>query len=76
MPSTRQSLRRTLAAAVTLLALAAATGCGAAAAGGRQTKELRYQGSVGQVTLPELAADLGYLGDVKLNWIGNAEAAW
>ncbi|MFC0028043.1 ABC transporter substrate-binding protein [Micromonospora chaiyaphumensis] len=72
MPSTRQSLRRTLAAAVTLLALTAATGCGAgAAAGGRQTTELRYQGSVGQVTLPELAADLGYLGDVKLNWIGN-----
>ncbi|MEU1686455.1 ABC transporter substrate-binding protein [Micromonospora sp. NPDC005707] len=72
MPSTRQSPRRALAAAVTLLALTAAAGCGAdAAAGGRQTKELRYQGSVGQVTLPELAADLGYLGDVKLNWIGN-----
>ncbi|MFG2107752.1 ABC transporter substrate-binding protein [Micromonospora chersina] len=72
MPSTRQSLRRSLAAAVTLLALTAATGCGTdAAAGGRQTKELRYQGSVGQVTLPELAADLGYLGDVKLKWIGN-----
>ncbi|NES31720.1 ABC transporter substrate-binding protein [Micromonospora terminaliae] len=72
MPSTRQSLRRTLAAAVTLLALTAATGCGAgAAAGGKQTTELRYQGSVGQVTLPELAADLGYLGDVKLDWIGN-----
>jgi ABC-type nitrate/sulfonate/bicarbonate transport system substrate-binding protein len=33
--------------------------------------ELRYQGSVGQVTLPELAADLGYLGEVKLKWIGN-----
>ncbi|GAA3764267.1 ABC transporter substrate-binding protein [Micromonospora maritima] len=64
--------RRALAAAVALLALATATGCGAdAAADGDQTKELRYQGSVGQVTLPELAADLGYLGDVKLDWIGN-----
>lgn len=71
MASTRHPLRRTLAAAAALLALAAA-GCGTdAAAGGRQTTELRYQGSVGQVTLPELAADLGYLGDVTLRWIGN-----
>ncbi|MEU1812932.1 ABC transporter substrate-binding protein [Micromonospora aurantiaca (nom. illeg.)] len=70
MPSTR-SPRRALTAAVALLALTTATACGADAAGGVQTKELRYQGSVGQVTLPELAADLGYLGDVKLDWIGN-----
>lgn len=71
MPSTR-SPRRALAAAVALLALTAATGCGTdAGAAGNQTTELRYQGSVGQVTLPELAADLGYLGDVTLNWIGN-----
>ncbi|ODB75056.1 MULTISPECIES: ABC transporter substrate-binding protein [Micromonospora] len=71
MPSTR-SPRRALTAAVALLALTTtATACGADAAAGAQTKELRYQGSVGQVTLPELAADLGYLGDVKLNWIGN-----
>ncbi|NED50803.1 ABC transporter substrate-binding protein [Micromonospora aurantiaca] len=70
MPSTR-SPRRALTAAVALLALTTATACGADAAGGAQTKELRYQGSVGQVTLPELAADLGYLGDVRLNWIGN-----
>ncbi|MEE3920275.1 hypothetical protein V2I01_25030 [Micromonospora sp. BRA006-A] len=70
MPSTR-SPRRALTAAVALLALTTATACGADAAGGPQTKELRYQGSVGQVTLPELAADLGYLGDVRLNWIGN-----
>ncbi|SBT37192.1 ABC transporter substrate-binding protein [Micromonospora auratinigra] len=72
MASSRHPLRRTLAAAVAVLALTAAAGCGTdAAAGGKQTTELRYQGSVGQVTLPELAADLGYLGDVKLNWIGN-----
>ncbi|MEU1846186.1 ABC transporter substrate-binding protein [Micromonospora sediminicola] len=71
MPSLR-TFRRALAAAVALLTLATAAGCGAdAAADGAQTTELRYQGSVGQVTLPELAADLGYLGDVKLNWIGN-----
>src|SRR5205814_3996423 len=47
-------------------------GCGtAAAAPGSQASEPRYQGSVGAVTLPELAADLGYLGRVKLRWIGN-----
>jgi ABC-type nitrate/sulfonate/bicarbonate transport system substrate-binding protein len=45
-------------------------GCGTAE-GGAETKTLRYQGSVGAVTLPELAADLGYLGDVKLEWVGN-----
>ncbi|WP_436502031.1 ABC transporter substrate-binding protein [Actinokineospora sp. HUAS TT18] len=51
---------------------AAATGCGTAAGGtGAQTKTLRYQGWAGDVSLPELAADLGYLGDVKLEWVGN-----
>ena len=68
--------RRTLAALAALLTLGAATACGGDAEASGQTRQLRYQGSVGQVTLPELAADLGYLGDVKLNWIGNAEAAW
>jgi ABC-type nitrate/sulfonate/bicarbonate transport system substrate-binding protein len=68
----------------TLTALAAAlfataagiSGCGAseeaaAASPGDQAKELRYQGWANQVTLPELAQDLGYLGDVKLKWVGN-----
>ena len=33
---------------------------------------LRYQGWTDQVTLPELAQDLGYFkGKVKLNWVGN-----
>jgi ABC-type nitrate/sulfonate/bicarbonate transport system substrate-binding protein len=71
MASPRRAFLRTLAAAATTVALAAATGCGGGAEAGEQAKELRYQGSVGQVTLPELAADLGYLGDVKLSWIGN-----
>ncbi|MEY9870582.1 ABC-type nitrate/sulfonate/bicarbonate transport system substrate-binding protein [Streptacidiphilus sp. MAP12-33] len=57
------------AAAVTL------AGCGAAAAagsgGGGQTKKLRYQGWAGQVLLPELAQDLGYFGDVTLDWVGD-----
>ena len=53
---------------------AAAAACGRATAsdgGGAETKKLRYQGWVGQVTLPELAEDLGYFGDVKLEWVGN-----
>ncbi|RSS52952.1 ABC transporter substrate-binding protein [Streptomyces sp. WAC06614] len=60
---------------LTLLGIsAAAVSCGTATAdgGGKgQVKTLKYQGAVGQVTLPELAADLGYLGDVRLNWVGN-----
>ncbi|OLE29733.1 MAG: ABC transporter substrate-binding protein, partial [Actinobacteria bacterium 13_1_20CM_3_71_11] len=55
------------------MAVAGLAGCGTAsgAAPGRQVTELRYQGSVGAVTLPELAADLGYLNGVTLKWIGN-----
>jgi ABC-type nitrate/sulfonate/bicarbonate transport system substrate-binding protein len=36
-----------------------------------EVTELRYEGSANSVTLPELAEDLGYLGNVKLNWVGN-----
>ncbi|MEN3305937.1 MAG: hypothetical protein V7603_2139 [Micromonosporaceae bacterium] len=59
---------------VSVAAGVALSGCGAQASGGAKGAEittLRYQGSVGAVTLPELAADLGYLGTVKLAWIGN-----
>jgi ABC-type nitrate/sulfonate/bicarbonate transport system substrate-binding protein len=56
-----------------VVAATGSAGCGAAsrAAPGEQVKVLRYQGSVGAVTLPELAAELGYLDDVRLRWIGN-----
>lgn len=37
---------------------------------GEQT-ELRHQGSVGAVSFPELAEDLGYLAPTKLTYIGN-----
>jgi hypothetical protein len=37
-----------------------------------KTLELRYQGSVGSVSFPELAEDLGYLAPIKLKSIGNA----
>ncbi|MEU3773108.1 ABC transporter substrate-binding protein [Streptomyces sp. NPDC032472] len=63
---------------LTLLGIsAAAVSCGTATAGGgsgpsgSQVTTLKYQGNVGAVTLPELAADLGYLGDLKLEWVGN-----
>ncbi|MEV8635914.1 ABC transporter substrate-binding protein [Streptosporangium sp. NPDC051023] len=61
---------------VPLLALLVVTlaACGAEASakpGEPETLELRYQGSVGAVTFPELAEDFGYLAPVKLKWIGN-----
>lgn len=61
---------------LTLLGLSAvAVSCGTAASGASAgkggTKTLKYQGWAGQVTLPELAEDLGYLEDVKLEWVGN-----
>lgn len=66
-------MKRRSALAGVLLAAIALPGCGdgGAAGSGKQVTELRYQGSVGAVTLPELAEDLGYLGNVKLKWIGN-----
>jgi ABC-type nitrate/sulfonate/bicarbonate transport system substrate-binding protein len=72
MATTASSRRQFLS----LLGLSAvAVSCGTTASGATsgkdQTKTLRYQGWVGQVTLPELAEDLGFLGDVKLKWIGN-----
>ncbi|MFF2198585.1 ABC transporter substrate-binding protein [Streptomyces sp. NPDC058157] len=63
---------------LTLLGIsAAAVSCGTATASGGsagpagQVTTLKYQGSVGAVTLPELAADLGYLGGLTLEWVGN-----
>ncbi|EPR9360699.1 ABC transporter substrate-binding protein [Acinetobacter baumannii] len=35
--------------------------------------ELRYQGSPGTVSIPELAEDLGYLGNLKLNYVGSTQ---
>src|SRR5690349_7409150 len=66
--------RTTLAAALAgaVLAATALAGCGSSGgSAGKEVTELRYQGSVGAVTLPELAADLGYLGNLKLKWVGN-----
>ncbi|MFJ9766814.1 ABC transporter substrate-binding protein [Streptomyces erythrochromogenes] len=79
MPAALTSTTTSRRQFLTLLGIsAAAVSCGTATAGGGsgsgsagQVTTLKYQGSVGAVTLPELAADLGYLGDVKLEWIGN-----
>ncbi|GAA2454061.1 ABC transporter substrate-binding protein [Actinomadura vinacea] len=71
--STPTTRRRFLSiAALTVTAGSAAAACGPALGGGPgRTTTLRYQGSTGQVTPPELAQDLGYLGDVKLDWAGD-----
>jgi ABC-type nitrate/sulfonate/bicarbonate transport system substrate-binding protein len=78
MPRSRTSTSRLLlgAALAGVALLASACGTSAQADSGpkpvaEQVKELRYQGNVNTVTLPELAADLGYLDDVKLKWVGN-----
>jgi len=70
----KSKLLATTATLAVAALLASACGNGSSGSSGGSNDEqttLRYQGSVGQVTLPELAADLGYLGPVKLQWIGN-----
>jgi ABC-type nitrate/sulfonate/bicarbonate transport system substrate-binding protein len=62
------------AAAAVFIAVAASGCAGTAGAAPNPTNQvtgLRYQGSANNVTLPELAEDLGYLGNVKLKWVGN-----
>src|SRR5690242_5290507 len=54
-----------------VVTLAACGGEASAKPGEPETLELRYQGSVGAVTFPELAEELGYLSPLKLAWIGN-----
>jgi ABC-type nitrate/sulfonate/bicarbonate transport system substrate-binding protein len=71
--------KKKLLAIVTVAVATAAglTACGSADASSKPTGKdatvaLRYQGWTDQVTLPELAQDLGYFGDkVKLKWVGN-----
>jgi len=69
-------LRRTWPALIALLLLAACSrqhtpSATAGAPAAAEVTTLRYQGSVGTVTFPELAEALGYLAPVKLQWIGN-----
>jgi ABC-type nitrate/sulfonate/bicarbonate transport system substrate-binding protein len=60
-----------LVAAVGLSGCATDKNAAASAPGQPEKLELRYQGSANAVSLPELAQDLGYLGSVKLKWVGN-----
>ncbi|ANS25947.1 ABC-type nitrate/sulfonate/bicarbonate transport system substrate-binding protein [Rhodococcus percolatus] len=70
----RPRFARTLAAAATLLTF---TSLAVACSGSETTTTadgktvLRYEGTTGQVSFPELAADLGYYQKVELNWIGD-----
>ncbi|WP_412762403.1 ABC transporter substrate-binding protein [Peribacillus simplex] len=71
MKMTRQALFLAWIGALLVLA-----GCSAGKAAeknkdGYEKVELKYQGWAGVVTYPELAEDLGYLGPIKLNWVGN-----
>jgi len=70
----------TLGVAAAVAVSLVVSGCGGPASaqspagntpGAPEVTELRYEGSANNVSLPELAEDLGYLGDVKLNWVGN-----
>lgn len=79
--TTRQRQHRRFAttsiAAAAVLALGLGlSGCSGTAAASPddaadEVTVLRYQGWSNAVSLPELAEDLGYLGDVKLEWVGN-----
>ncbi|MDF3301755.1 ABC transporter substrate-binding protein [Streptomyces tropicalis] len=69
--ATSASSRRRFLSLLGLSAVAVSCGTTANGAASGRTRTLRYQGWAGQVTLPELAEDLGYLGGVKLKWIGN-----
>ncbi|WP_430003282.1 ABC transporter substrate-binding protein [Metabacillus fastidiosus] len=61
---------------IAILLLIVSTGCQekekvVGGEGKYETLTLKYEGSVGAVTYPELAQDLGYLDPIKLEWIGN-----
>lgn len=64
-------IRNVLTSMSLVVTLAACGGEASAKPGEPETLELRYQGSVGAVTFPELAEELGYLSPLKLAWIGN-----
>lgn len=65
------SLVTAATAVIFAMAVSACGGPATADAGGSEVTTLRYQGSANSVTLPELAADLGYLDGIKLDWVGN-----
>lgn len=78
LPARRLSAAGTAAAVAAAAALSLVlSGCSGQAIaeagpdGGTEVKTIRYQGSPNNVALLEVAEDLGYLGDVKLEWVSN-----
>ncbi|MCZ4556249.1 ABC transporter substrate-binding protein [Rhodococcus maanshanensis] len=73
--STQPRPLRALAALAALLTIGSLVGACAGSSETEQTADgksvLRYQGAAGQVTFPELAADLGYFQDIELKWVGD-----
>ncbi len=62
----------TTATAVLTLSISACAGSSSAAEKNTDGKTIiKYQGSPGSVTPPELAAHLGYLPNIELEWLGN-----
>ncbi len=61
----------TSAAVAIMLSLTACGSSGEAAQSADGKTVLRYQGWSGEVEFPELAEDLGYFKNVKLEWVGN-----
>jgi len=53
------------------VAMAAACGGSSQASSGTGPVTVRYQGSANNVTLPELAQDLGYFSNIRLKWVGS-----
>lgn len=70
---TKINRRRLLGGLSGLAATSVLSGCsfGSAATREPRTNVVRYQGWSGEVLHHELAEDLGLLGDVQLEWIGN-----
>jgi ABC-type nitrate/sulfonate/bicarbonate transport system substrate-binding protein len=64
----------TVLAAIAVALVLCMAACGSADEGVQTANGktvLRYQGSTGEVTFPELAEDLGYFQKVKLEWVGD-----
>lgn len=68
---TRRDILRYTASAGAVLPLAAACGTPDRSASDPDAAVVRYQGTAGSVVFPELAADLGYLDGIELEWIGD-----
>lgn len=70
-PRRRYGMAVLLLAPTLLLASCAASAQGTDLANPNGTVKVRYEGAANTVTLPELAAALGYLDGIELEWVGN-----